>query len=178
VKNAFILATVALVITLFGCEKSQDKPAAKESAKPEVATKPKDDQKPGDGHDHGHHDDHAHQDGGDPSDHGDEVVELGSAKLGEFNVRAARDKAELKPGGDAPIDVWIDGGVGKEVTAVRLWIGTQDAKGSIRAKADIENGKWHTHVEIPSPIPTGGRLWVELEESGGKKTVGSFDLSP
>ena len=80
--------------------------------------------------------------------------------------------------GDAPIDVWIDGGVGKGVTAVRFWIGTQDAKGSIKAKAEIEEGKWHTHVEIPSPIAEGANLWVEIEEAGGKKTQGSFGLMP
>jgi hypothetical protein len=162
-----------------GCEKAQEKPSSKES--PQLAasnspapTKPAPSKKEEPGHEgHGHATEEKHTaDGG----HGGEVIALGTSKLGTFEVRASRDKGDIKPGGDAPVDVWIDGGVGKGVTAVRLWIGTEDAKGSIKAKADIEDGKWHTHTEVPSPIPAGSRLWVEIEESGGKKTLGSFDL--
>ena len=108
--------------------------------------------------------------------HSGEVVELGTAAVGPFNVRASRDKGEFRAGGDAPVDVWVDGGVGTGVNAVRFWIGGEDAKGSIKAKAAIEDGKWHTHVEIPSPLPDGSKLWVEIEASDGKKASASFDL--
>lgn len=114
--------------------------------------------------------------------HGGEIVELGTAKIGELTVRASRDKGEIKAGGDAPIDVWLTTADGKPaaVTAVRFWIGSEDAKGSIKAKAEIEDPKqpnhWHTHAEVPSPLPDGAKLWVEIEEAGGKKTAGSFDL--
>lgn len=104
------------------------------------------------------------------------AIELGEAQVDKFTVRASRDEAEIKPGGDAPVDVWINGGTGEGVVAVRFWIGTQDASGSVKAKADIESGKWHTHVELPSPMPADSKLWVEIEESGGKKSVASFDL--
>ena len=155
-KNVFMFATLFLAVALFGCEKAPEKPAPKEDRTP-AASNPPATAKPA-------------------SDHGGEVIALGTSKLGAFEVRASRDKVEFKAGGDSPIDVWIDGGVGKGVTAVRFWIGTEDAKGSIKAKADIEDGKWHTHVEIPSPLPAGGRLWVEIDEVGGKKSLGSFDL--
>jgi hypothetical protein len=148
---------LAVSWALIGCERSSDKPATTTSKPATSPSKPQDDQV-------------AH------SGHGAEAVELGSATIGAFNVRASRDKGEIKPGGDAPIDVWIDNGVGKGVTAVRFWIGTQDAKGSIKAKADIEDGKWHTHVEIPSPMPEGSKLWVEIEGSDAKKSAVSFDL--
>jgi hypothetical protein len=66
------------------------------------------------------------------------------------------------------------------VIGVRFWIGSQDAKGSIKAKADIEDPKqtnhWHTHAEIPEPMPAGAKLWVEIETEGGEKTAGNFDL--
>ena len=153
-SHTMTIVSMILAFGLAGCERSSDTPS--EAPAPAGA-----DGDPG----------QAAQAG-----HGGEVIELGTAKVGEFTVRASRDKVEFKPGGDAPIDVWVDGGVGKGVTAVRFWIGTQDADGSIKAKADIEDGKWHTHVEIPSPLPAGSKLWVEVEESGGKKTVGWFDI--
>jgi len=181
-KNVLLIATLSLAVAVLGCEKATEKPAPKEAPKPAAANPPavakpaapKKDDSGHEGHDHAAEEKAAAAGG--HSGHGGEVIALGTSKLGAFDVRASRDKGEIKPGGDAPIDVWIDGGVGKGVTAVRFWIGTDDAKGSIKAKADIEDGKWHTHTEVPSPIPAGSKLWVEVEESGGKKTVGSFDL--
>ena len=181
-KNVFLLATLFLAVVVNGCEKTQEKAAPKEDAKaaasnPPATAKPISPKKDEHGHEgHGHEANDKPAASGAASGHGGEVIALGTTKLGAFEVRASRDKGEIKPGGDAPIDVWIDGGVGKGVTAVRFWIGTDDAKGSIKAKADIEDGKWHTHVVVPSPLPAGSKLWVEVEESGGKKTHGSFDL--
>ncbi len=179
-KKVFSFASVALAVAILGCEKAPEKPAPKEDSKPAASNasataKPAPPKKDEPGHE-GHAADEKPAAPGGFAGHGGEVIALGTSKLGTFEVRASRDKVEFKAGGDSPIDVWIDGGVGKGVTAVRFWIGTEDAKGSIKAKADIEDGKWHTHVEVPSPMPAGGRLWVEIEESGGKKTLGSFDL--
>ncbi len=181
-KRILSLVSLILSVAVLGCEKAEDKQAAKEASKPAATTPPggakpdvaKKDEHGHEGHDHAAEEKSAASGG--HAGHGGEVIPLGTSKLGAFEVRASRDKGDIKPGGDAPVDVWIDGGVGKGVTAVRFWIGTEDAKGSIKAKADIEDGKWHTHTEVPSPIPAGGKLWVEIEESGGKKTVGSFDL--
>ncbi|MEK6675951.1 MAG: hypothetical protein AABZ47_09900 [Planctomycetota bacterium] len=165
------LASLALAVVLFGCEKAQEKPASKEEAKSVAPKKVERDlESLGIATD----DKSAAQDAS--SGHGGDVIALGTSKLGAFEVRASRDKVEFKAGGEAPIDVWIDGGVGKNVTAVRFWIGAQDAQGSIKAKADIEDGKWHTHVEIPAPIPAGSMLWVEIEHADSQKILGSFDL--
>jgi hypothetical protein len=64
--------------------------------------------------------------------------------------------------------------------AVRFWIGTEDAVGSMKAKSEIENpaepNRWHTHADVPNPIPTGSKLWVEIESDTGEKVTGSFDL--
>lgn len=111
--------------------------------------------------------------------HGGLTIELGSTVIGDYQVRAARDAGELKPGGDAPVDVWLTGNL-QQVAAVRFWIGGQDARGSVKARADIEDPKnpnhWHTHVEIPNPIPDEARIWVEIETTNGQKSSGSFDL--
>jgi len=181
-KKVILLASLVLSVAILGCEKAPEKPVSKEDAKPVASNtpataKPAGANKDEPGHEgHGHAVDEKSAGPGGTSGHGGEVIALGTTKLGTFEVRASRDKGEFKPGGDSPIDVWIDGGVGKGVTAVRFWIGTEDAKGSMKAKADIEDGKWHTYVEIPSPMPAGSKLWVEVEESPGKKGVASFDL--
>ena len=85
----------------------------------------------------------------------------------------------MKAGGDAPIDVWLTGGDISKVTAVRFWIGTESGAESVKARAEIEipsePNHWHTHAEVPSPIPAESRLWVEIEAEG-QKMVGSFEL--
>lgn len=114
--------------------------------------------------------------------HGGPVIQLGEATVGPFTVGASRDEGQIVAGKDAPIDVTVTPAATgtSPVVAVRLWIGTEDAKGSVRAKADIENpaepNRWHTHVEIPDPLPTELRLWVEIEDEKGERWVGSFDL--
>lgn len=157
---------VALCVIVVGCEKKSEAPSGtgaapaakapeKPAAKPEATAAA-----PASGH------------------HG-AVIELGNATIGTFSVRASRDQGEIKAGGDAPIDVWLTGS-DQKVVGVRFWIGTQDAKGSVKAKADIEDPKepnrWHTHAEVPNPLPAGSKLWVEIETDGGQKTSGSFDL--
>lgn len=113
------------------------------------------------------------------SSHGASVVELGSATIGPFTVRASRDEGAITPGGDAPIDVWLSGSDAK-VVAVRFWIGTQSGDESIKARATIEDpaqpNHWHTHADVPNPMPPDSRLWVEIETEGEGKHAGSFDL--
>jgi hypothetical protein len=114
-----------------------------------------------------------------PAAHSGKVIELGTEAIGSFSVRASRDEGVIKAGGDAPIDVWLTGS-DAQVIAVRFWIGTGSADGSVKAKADIEDpaqpNHWHTHAEVPTPMPAGAELWVEIEIEGQGKKVGSFDL--
>lgn len=106
-------------------------------------------------------------------------IALGRATIGAFDVRASRDAGVITPGGEAPIDVWLTGDISK-VNAVRFWVGTKTGTESIKARADIENksepNHWHTHAEIPDPLPKDSRLWVEIETSGSTGSA-SFDLS-
>lgn len=162
-KNAMMIAVLSSALALLGCEKAPDNSSQKESVTPPpsapVAPVPAPD--PG-----------AAMTGS----HGGPVVDLGTSRIGSFDVRASRDAGEITPGGEVPVDVWIDGGIGTGVAAVRFWIGTEDARGSLKAKASVEGDKWHTHVEIPSPLPADGKLWVEIEAEGGQKSSGSFLL--
>ncbi len=114
--------------------------------------------------------------------HGGAVIDLGASTIGPFEVKATRDEGRIVAGKDAPIDVTVTPAAGStaKAAAVRFWIGTEDARGSVKARAEIENpaepNRWHTHAEIPSPIPAGSRLWVEIEDDKGARITGSFDL--
>jgi len=113
--------------------------------------------------------------------HAGPVIELGTGTIGAFTVKATRDQGEIIAGRDAPIDVTVTGPAGgAKVVSVRFWIGTGDAKGSVKARGEIEDpsepNRWHTHAEIPSPMPAGSKLWVEIETDAPQTVTGSFDL--
>jgi len=166
----FALAPIAALCTLSGCE--EKKPAA--TGSPSGISTTKDD--------HAHTPDGSHT--GDKSEpgHGGAVIALGEQTIGSFTAKATRDDGQIVAGKDAPIDVTVTPAAGSaaKVTGVRFWIGTEDAKGSAKAKAEVEDPKdpdrWHTHAEIPGIIPAGSKLWVEIEDDKGGKVVGSFDL--
>lgn len=161
---ALSLAPLTAVSSLSGCEE-----------KSPVATPAKADDH---GHDHGPSGEHAAPKAG----HGGAVIALGEQTIGAFSAKATRDEGQIVAGKDAPIDVTVTpvAGATTKAAAVRFWIGTQDAKGSVKAKADIENpqepNRWHVHVEIPNPMPAGSNLWVEIEDEKGGTSVGSFGL--
>lgn len=150
--SVFALSALALTLAapMSGCEKKT------EPNKPEAGAATSGKPTSTDGHGHG------------PS------TALGEQASGGFTIRASRE-GDVKAGGDVPIDVRVTGGTGKPA-AVRFWIGTQDATGSVKAKAALEKDDWHTHVEIPNPLPADSKLYVELESDKGEKTVVSFDL--
>lgn len=167
-----VLAAATLALVPAGCGDSKPAGSAKAAAKDDH------------GHDHGPggHDTHEHPPAtpataADADDHGHShgpTVQLGEQQVAGFAVRASRDGA-IAGAADAPIDVWITGGSAK-VVSVRFWIGTQDAKGSVKAKAALEKDNWHTHTELPSPMPAQSKLWVEFEVEGGAKHVAGFEL--
>jgi ABC-type Zn2+ transport system substrate-binding protein/surface adhesin len=156
----------ALALAVFaGCEK-------KDAAAP--AAKAGDHSHDGDhAHDHDHDHDHAEGDKPMKDDGHGETVQLGEQKAGPYTVKVSRD-GEIKAGGDVPVDIWVDGGAkGK---SVRFWFGAEDAKGSIKAKCEVEDGHWHTHGEVPDPMPEGSKLWIEIEGEDGTKTLVGFAI--
>jgi len=157
--SSLALLSAALALPV-GCDKKEPAPAQPQTQPPASPAAKEGDH----GHDHDH--DHGHEHGA--------TVQLGEQREGDYVIKASRD-GDLKPDADAPVDVWVSGGKAR-VAAVRFWIGGADAKGSIKAKAEIEGDHWHTHVETPATIAPDARLWVEVEAEGGAKTVVSFDL--
>jgi hypothetical protein len=102
-------------------------------------------------------------------------IPLGEKTVGSLKLVATMDEpVKAAGGGEGAFDVVITGGKPK---AVRFWVGTEDAKGSVKAKAEEETtDNWHAHAEVPSPLPANSRFWVEVEPPTGEKFVRSFDL--
>lgn len=163
-----LLAAMIAAGATAGCERQQASTAQTQAPSTPAAHHHHDD----DDHDHGH--DH-HHDG-----HHGPLLELGTQTIGSYGVRAACDAGELTPGGDAPIDLWLTGDL-RKITVVRCWIGTEDAAGSIKARAEREGSAtpehFHAHAELPIPLPPDSKLWVELDVQGEGKQLGSFELN-
>jgi hypothetical protein len=127
-------------------------------------------------------DSHAHADGSAHAPHSDAPaptpaehgrIPIGEATQAGLKLIATQD-APVKPGGEAAFDVVITGGRPK---AVRFWVGTEDGKGSVKAKAEEETpDNWHTHAEVPDPLPQRSKFWVEIEPPTGATFKASFEL--
>ena len=100
-------------------------------------------------------------------------IPIGETTQAGLKLVATMD-SPVKPGGEGAFDVVISGGKPK---AVRFWVGTEDAKGSVKAKAEEETtDNWHTHAEVPDPLPSGSKFLVEVEPPTGATFKASFDL--
>jgi hypothetical protein len=101
---------------------------------------------------------------------GEESHDLGTAKADRFEVKVTQ-YGDLKAGGELAFSIEITGG---STDAVRAWIGTKDAKGSMKERVD--GGHGHGHVEAPDPLPEGCKLWIEIESASPGMAMVSFDL--
>jgi len=132
----------------------------------------------GDGHTHGPGEDHDHEgesgDAGHEHDEG-EPHDLGAATIGTLEVHATR-YGDVAAGAETSVDISVTGEGGAQPAAVRIWIGTEDARGSLKALADAEGDHYHAHVQAPDPLPQGAALWIEVESAAGERSAGSFPL--
>ncbi|MBX3392760.1 MAG: hypothetical protein KF787_08940 [Phycisphaeraceae bacterium] len=147
--------TLALAVSMSACEKKAETPASQSRTS--------------DGHTHKDGDGHDHEDG---HDHGPRT-ELGSQQAAGLTIVAAREGG-VTPGSEATFDIVVTGVA--RPAAVRVWVGAQDGKGSVKGKAEAEGDGWHAHAEVPKPLPAGSKLWVEVETPTGEKHVVGFDL--
>ena len=63
--------------------------------------------------------------------------------------------------------------------AIRVWVGTENGRGSVKAKAEAEKdakGEYGAHVEVPNPIPADSKLWISIEPDNGQTAKGSVAL--
>ena len=166
------LLALGLALPLAACEKSEPQgtaaPLAPEAAPaggrtPPGATPPAADPAP------------APAKGAMTDDHSkDEAHELGRFTLGGWTVVAVQE-GKVEAGKEAHFDVDLSGSTDKPA-AVRVWIGTQDGKGSMKSKADGDGKEFHAHADAPSPLSADAKLWIEIETSKGEKLVGSVAI--
>jgi hypothetical protein len=149
-----LVAVTGLALAGAACEKKADAPKAPASPVAPAKT---------DAHGHDH-------------EHGDSV-ELGTQTIGGFTVKASRDD-KVEAGKEVPFDLFITPPAGNKFGAARIWIGTEDAKGSMKVKCETEEDHYHAHAVAPTPLPEGSKLWVEVENDKGEKHTGSFAIKP
>lgn len=178
IRLMLAVPALALALSMGACEKKAETPAKPAAGTGGAAKSDGHDHKDADGHDHEAGQKHDHTDG-DDHDHADghghgPRTELGSQSAGGMTIVAARE-GDVTAGKEATFDITVSGGAGKPA-AVRVWVGTQDGKGSVKGKAEAEGDGWHAHAEVPAPMPAGSKLWVEVETARGEKHVVGFDL--
>ena len=139
-----------------------------------------------DAHDHDHDHDHdaeAHAQPDEahaqPDDTHGTPSDLGTSRIGGFEVHATQF-GDVIAGGDGSIElhlVTLPEGVDPFDVTMRIWIGTESGAESMKSMAgyDADARNFHTHVTVPSPLPSDSKWWVEID-TAGDVTRGSFDL--
>lgn len=161
--------TASLVLWLamtLGCEQKTDHVKSGSSAAA---------QKDEHGKEAGSHEGHDHAaEGSGHEHHAGEKHDLGVTKVGEFEVVASYSGA-ITPGREVDFELAIRGERAK-VATIRAWVGVEDAKGSMKAKATPEGEGYHAEVEVPEPLPANSALWIEVESPAGQAQQGSLRI--
>lgn len=97
------------------------------------------------------------------------MTTLQPIKIGPYDVQPMYEE-DLS---DGHFNIKITGG---EVAAVREWVGPEDASGVVVVKTEIENDYHHGHIDMPDPVPSDARLWIEIETPEGERLKGSVPL--
>ncbi len=103
---------------------------------------------------------------------------VGAVKIGEVSVAASASGA-MAIGKPWHIEVKLTP-VQPAPKAVRVWVGAENARGSVKAKAEAEHaagGEYSANVEVPAPLPADARLWIALETADGQSAKGSIALT-
>jgi hypothetical protein len=103
----------------------------------------------------------------------DEIHKLGRKKIGDYTVSVILI-GEAEAGAKVKFDIkLIDAKA--DPKALRVWIGTEDAKDE--AKTALVKGEktYAADVTVPSPLPAGAKIWVEVETDSGK-AGGSYEM--
>lgn len=91
---------------------------------------------------------------------------LGDVKVGDHTISVFQ-VAKIVPGKEGDFD--LDFPAGKALpSAVRGWIGVESGQGALKVRFEKETAsRMHGHPEVPSPLPEGSSLWIEVEEQTG-----------
>lgn len=115
---------------------------------------------------------HAHDDHG----HGP-TQKLGQIVIGDVSLDLDISGA-LTPGGEVHVEISSEPATAT-FTALRVWIGSQNGRGSekaLAAPAADHAGHWSAHVAVPKPLPEGSKMWVQAQPAKGDAVVSSVAL--
>ena len=105
----------------------------------------------------------------------DEKPKLGTVTIKDYTITVAQE-GKVEAGKEATFALTLKKADGAaDPTVVRTWVGTKDAKGSVKSKTHSHGDKMEAHLDVPSPLPKGSKLWIEVEV-GRKKTAASIDF--
>ncbi|MFT4541836.1 MAG: hypothetical protein ACI841_000305 [Planctomycetota bacterium] len=112
----------------------------------------------------------------DASGHSHNEVDIGTFKVGEYELSAAQGHGVLAAGNVSHLAVKLpynDGGA----TVVRAWVGTSDRTASFVGKGEYAKAHddYDIHATAPNPLPAGVQWWVEIIPPKGEKLVGSIN---
>jgi hypothetical protein len=160
-------ALIAAGLTLTACEQSESAGDRSHAAGDDHTHAPGEehDHAAGDEHDHAGDTGHGHEEG--------EPHDLGAATIGGFEVQVTRH-GDIAAGAETAINISVAGEA--QPAAIRVWIGTEDARGSLKARAEAEGDHYHAHIEAPDPLPEGAAVWVEVESAEGARQAVSFPV--
>lgn len=70
-------------------------------------------------------------------------------------------------------NLYVEGG---ELVAIRAWVCDEAAAQVMVTKAEFEVDHHCAHIEVPQPLPSTARLWVEIETAEGTRLKGSTEI--
>ena len=105
--------------------------------------------------------------------HEGERFDLGSREIETYVVKAAQIGKITK--GEGVLELKVSGLANG---TVRVWAGTKDAKGAVKAQAEYspDHDEYEVHVEVSDSLPADAKWWIELDPTGGDKAAVSFDI--
>ena len=163
----YLLSTALVGTLLIGCGQQEQEASTRTSATKQAAA---DTHTHADGSTHAAHDesDASHSHG---HSHGGEVVSLGQKQVLGFTVKAEQE-GSVNAGQEAVFLIET----APAAEAVRLWVGDEQATGSVRSKAEGGPTSFHSHTMVPSPLAAEAQLWVEVQNAAGERGSVAFDL--
>lgn len=97
---------------------------------------------------------------------GDKKRPLGSVEIAGTTLSLAMS-GTLLPNSDLHLDINHEGG--PIPGTIRLWVGSMSGEGSMKTKAHGHGDHWHATAKFPDVITAQTALWVEIEDSEGKR---------
>ena len=123
------------------------------------------------------HAEESHTEGHDKSSHAHSHEESGQTT---YELTLANVALEVRYRGDgvpgSVLDVSLIAVGGDRPATIRVWVGVESGKGSRKTKVHSHGATYHAHANVPSDLPEGSKLWVEVQAMNGEKESGSIDL--